>query len=121
MCLAAALVGGERVELLLFIECISDLIEFVVVPKVGQIAGRSDDVMPVRVFTLEQAGNVIEGALRLGFEVSGVDRLAFFVDAGGAGNEQHGDVAEFNTESTREGYFRGVIVCFIENGAVLNG
>jgi len=71
----------------------------VIAVDIAQVTGGADDVFPGGALTGEQPGDVLISPALLEPEVADMDRAALIVDAGGAGNEQHDDIAEFELQA----------------------
>src|SRR5277367_1495502 len=114
---------GQGIEPLLLIESGALFVELgVVAINVAQVASGAHDVLPGSALGSEQRGNILKGAATLRAEISYVDRGAMFVNAGGAGDEQHHRAAaQFNAHAARERTGFGVIVGFVEHAMVGDG
>src|ERR1700733_2966032 len=81
---------GQGIESLLFVKRGALFVELgVVAIDVAQITRRAHDVLPGNAFGCEQRGNILESAATLRAEIADVNGSSMFVNAGGAGNEQH--------------------------------
>src|SRR5271156_2101255 len=114
---------GQGIEPLLLIESGALFVELgVVAVNVAQVASGAHDVLPGSALGSEQRGNILKGAATLRAEVPDVDRGAMFVNAGGAGDEQHdGAAAQCDAHAARERTGFGVIVSFVEHAMVGDG
>src|SRR5271156_6865372 len=114
---------GQGIEPLLLIESSALFVELgVVAVNVAQVASGANDVLPGGALGCEQGGNILKGAATLRAEISYVDRGAVFINAGGAGDEQHDRAAaQFNAHAARERTGFGVIVSFVEHAMVGDG
>src|SRR5271155_282490 len=114
---------GQGIEPLLLIESGALFVELgVVAINVAQVASGAHDVLPGSALGSEQRGNILKGAATLRAEVPDVDRGAMFVNAGGAGDEQHDRAAaEINAHAARERTGFGVVVGFVEHAMVGDG
>src|SRR5271154_269644 len=114
---------GQGIEPLLLIESGALFVELgVVAINVAQVASGAHDVLPGSALGSEQRGNILKGAATLRAEIPDVDRGPMFINAGGAGDEQHDRAAaQFNAHAARERTGFGVIVSFVEHAMVGDG
>src|ERR1700733_7785069 len=111
---------GQGVETLFVIEGGALFVELrVVAIDVAQVAGGADDILPGSALGSEQRGNILESAAALRAEISDVNGGAVFVNAGGAGGQQHDRAAaEINAYAARERAGFGVMIGLVEDAMV---
>src|SRR3984885_2686415 len=117
--------GGRRqgIQALLFVKRSALFVELSIVAiDVAQIARRADNVLPGNAFGCKQRRNILESAATLRAEIADVNGSSLFVNAGGAGNEQHDRAAaQLDAHAAREGTGFGVIVGLVEDAMIGDG
>src|SRR6202050_1958137 len=99
--------GGRRqgIEPLLFVKRSALFVELgVVAIDIAQITRGADNVLPGSALGCKQRGNILESAATLRTKIADVNGSSLFVNAGGAGYEQHDRAAtQLNAHAAREG------------------
>src|ERR1700691_1278756 len=117
--------GGRRqgIEPLLFVKRSSLFVELGEIPiDIAQITRGADNVLPGSALGCKQRGNILESAATLRTKIADVNGSSLFVNAGGAGNEQHDRAAaQRNPPAAREGTGFGVIVRLVEDAMIGDG
>lgn len=112
----------QRIQFLLLEELGANLVESLVVPlDVAQIARGAHNVLPRRPFCLQQSGDVLVGPPALGTEVARVDRVAVFIHAGRARDEQDCDTLDVQPQRAGEGRGLRIVVGFVQCAGRTNG
>src|SRR5262249_1102366 len=98
----------------------------VVAVDIAQITAGAHDVVPRAAFTLEQAGEVGQGAAHLRTKVADVQALSILINRSRAGDEQDRKPVEIDPHAARKRAWLGIGVGFVEytvigDGALLNG
>src|SRR3984885_4059838 len=114
---------GQGFEPLLFVKRGALFVELgVVAIDVAQITRGADNVLPGSALGCKQRGNILESAATLRAKIADVNGSSMFVDAGGAGYEQHDRAAtQLNAHAAREGTGFGVIVGLVEDAMIGDG